>query len=472
MVNNKRFWIIILLAFCVLFIMSCQDEVDSLVDEDSALVGKAGEIREKNVEKKVEIDSKKEVIEKKSLSKDVEDRETGCYLELATETQSGNILGGIEVWFSDSYNDCQSYALSFQFGYREDVLRLIISTPPELRETERLLLQNEIDNLPPKEQIYVIKWKDYAQEDPIKGGPVVTIFQQPLDNEQCDTIDFFGVSLYCYNGVVVPGFGRLKDSNYEYVISSLLFLKLAGTSYDQNILTSDQIAPFDFIEKEEGEFIDGRMLLSLNTPYFTPDEIIYIHDTPNNIGLLLLKDVKCHEEETEDRPYGVANFQFRSQNLLTLLSLPLSLQLNPNPYTTNYLQYFIQQSNPRFVTFTCESDTGPDRRITNAYVFTHEILHKFSGPHPCQREGDDNPHHDYILESPYGAQAYYEFYASQNTILTCYERTYLYQSALNNFEKLCGEVSHNFLEPDCELVVSETGDTDKREIEIIEINYD
>jgi hypothetical protein len=505
--------IVILFTLIVLFASSNivgDSEIDFILKEDTALVGESfktpqyevckqslrKEVRNdkeyktlsRNLKKKyvndfmiscalkVDVTSdniieNKVIDQKGTFEKVPDDLYNGCYVEFATKAEGEGYNGGEEVFIEKSINDCQSYSLAFQFGRPEDALRLAMQVAPDSSDT---YLGSEVNNRP-ENRVYFVKYKDYTQQSQ-KGGSVDTFFRKTdLNAKECTSDYFFGMHLYCFNGVVVPDVGILKDQHYSTAIAPLVFLKISGKSSHWNTLTMEQIHPFDFILEENVEFVDGTMLLALNAHLYSAQTINDLHATDGNIAFLEIKNVQCQEERGDNA--GAANFQFRSQDLtIDYLNDPVpSLNIksfdNGEPYPSDLLQNFINDNNPRFVSFFCREDGLEwDRRMFYAGIFYHEANHKLFGPHKALCSDEIDTEGDETWQSVYGAHINYLFKASENTILTCEERNYLYDKAEWEFEhKLCG-ASHSYEKPDCEEeLTSESGEKGKDGNNIITI---
>ncbi len=426
-------WIVSIVALVAIIGLIFTSTGTQQLAEDEALAGKAREIVAKKTDGKVaEGKFRRDTIPK-----------TGCYLDLATKRKGGQIYGGTEVGiFSYSQEDCYSLYLVFQFGHESDALRIVSQ---ELKETgyhnSRSLVQNELKSRPTN-RVYVVKWKDHQQTS-LKGGPLVTIFQQPSDDDQCTTLNFFGIPLYCFNGVVVDGVGRLKQNHFEEIIAPLAFLKVTARDDIYNSLTNSYNDPFDFLIQEKIEFIDGTKIIALNAHFFSSEELNDLLATAGNIALMPIKDVDCLEEGHG----GAANFQFRSSDLTIKYPRPQSLTVNSN---MRYVTFFCKEGllefggkagdAPSLITQT----QAEEPRMAYAGIDYHEGSHKFKSHEnaPCSGYDDD-------WESVYGAHVLYLFQASEDERLTCYERQFLYAKAQEEFNtKLCLN-AHNYNQPSC-----------------------
>jgi hypothetical protein len=174
------------------------------------------------------------------------------------------------------------------------------------------------------------------------------------------------------------------------------------------------------------------MVMALNAHLYSSQEINDLLAIEGNIDYLEIKDVNCLEEGSD----VAARFQYRSQDLTIKYPQQDGLSVN---------------SDIRYVSFFCRTDTGFDRRMSYAGILFHEANHKFKGHESavCSSTVDEPDGFDDDWDSVYGAHSYYLFEASENEMLTCQERTYLYDTGTSEFDmKLCLE-SHSFNPPDC-----------------------
>ncbi|MBW2981281.1 C1 family peptidase [Candidatus Woesearchaeota archaeon] len=343
--------------------------------------------------------------------------EQACYLELDN--------GDIKI--AETIEDCDSYALAFKYADKKDALRLILKENPNYK-----LLGNEINA--PKEE-YVVKYNNFTDIEYLDYSGI---------KENCELIDFFGVPLYCFNGIYTDKIGNIKKNNLKSIIAPLTFLKMSGKEDMWNPLTEESIDPFDFLIKEKIEYIDGTNIFALNRE----DEKKF----KGSISNLKIRDIRCEQEGFN----GAANFQFRNSSLIgnigTKIYSPSEID-SGEPYLPEILQNYIDaHSEPRYTVFFCRTD-GKERKIHYAGILYHEANHKLFGAHVASCEnvtaGDNG------WKTVYGAHITYLFQASENDFLNCSERNELYDKANAEFEtKLC-DVEHDYIAPDCQISTRE-----------------
>ena len=415
------------------------------------LVGQAGKIiiKDSNFFDNSKAPTKKSLKEDPTLKQRSDSQKTGCYLDLATKQKGGQINGGTEIGiFSYSQEDCYSLYLAFEFGNDNDALRIISK---ELKKTgyhhSKTIVQNELYSYPPN-RVYVVKWKNYQKISP-KGGPVVTMFQRPHASDHCTTLKFFGIPLYCFNEVVVSGVGKLKDEHFNEIIAPLTFLKMTGRDDMYDLFIGALKNPFTFLVQEKIVFVDGTKIIALNAHLFNPEELNNLLATQGNIEFMPIKEVWCQEEATEERPFGAANFQYRSPDFITRYSRPEHLTIDSDwVYATFWCKEKLldQGGKPGDSPTTITQIQAEEPRMHYAGVAFHEGAHKFK-PHEdvsCSGYDDD-------WDTVYGSHISYLFQSSEDLYLTCYERHFLYGQAQFEFDsKLCLE-EHDYSSPSCVL---------------------
>jgi hypothetical protein len=367
--------------------------------------------------------------EAESCPQDCECTDKGCYLELAT--------GDIKI--AETREDCQSYALAYKYADVKDALRLTLKESIEYN----IVLESEIEF--PK-ATYVIKYNNCTS---------IEYFDYSGTKQNCELIDFFGVNLYCFNGIYTDKQGQLKENNMQSIIAPLTFLKMSGKDDMWNPLTEQTIEPFDFLIQEKIKYVDGTSLFALNREVYSPEERI-----PDSLTSLKIKDIRCSEEGYG----GAANFQFRNADFTKHLEIHTPSQMDSGlPYPSDVLQNYVStHDEPKYTVFFCRTD-GKERKVHYAGILYHEASHKLFGSHVASCEGV--PAGDFGWKTVYGAHVAYLFQASQNEFLTCPERNELFDRGEAEFRsKLCG-VTHSYVTPVCKAALCGNKICDKGEEE-------
>ena len=259
----------------------------------------------------------------------------------------------------NSYSDCESLFIALQFDNKVDLLRLINSVAQNKIETADLNFE--------KVTIYY------------KSGNSYDYFSNTLSklsSNKCENISFFGIRLFCFNGVVAMD-KTLKNNNLQYIIPDFSVIKYTSNINHENLLINQNTNAYKFI-------------LDNGITYYDASNPSFYGET--------LERVKC------GGGYGSANYQIRGG---------------------------------ASIVFVCDAFRNSDKTQA-AGILYHESNHKYQVGHAYNINCGPGNTGDRDFRSVYGAHINYLFSMSQNSILSCKERQYAFDQAMQEMTtKLC-----------------------------------
>ena len=287
------------------------------------------------------------------------------------------ITGDRSVWLTDSRTDCESLFIALNFDDRTNLSRLLTS----LNYTG--FSAHEIEDKNNKLGIYY------------KSGDVTENFtstEKKFSSRQCESIDFFRVRLFCFNGVTTEDVS--KGNDLKYIIPYFTVLKYTSNTSFYNPLLDQTTTAYDFI-------------LSKKNIYFDATNPSLYGETFDHMG--------CRPS-TEEGPAactgGIENRIYVCAAMLT----------NAQPAIKG------GEVNGK--------ESTQQKYIEYAGILYHEVNHFFDALSHNERLGHitcerDTPPHDGDRDwkSVYGAHINYLFSMSQNDILSCGERNFAYDKA-------------------------------------------
>ncbi len=294
-------------------------------------------------------------------------------------------------------SDCESVLLANKYNGGEDFYLLLNSLFPknqELINHEEQIIQNKegLDRLPNIKGISVY----YLSPKLIKQD-----FSELIDKIEfsniCETINFFGVPLFCFNRI--DYIGKTYKDNLKIIIPYFSLLKSASSLYQvNNLLFNEKHFAYDFIVNNKISFWDG----SKHNAYGETKE-----------------ETKCGG--------GAGNYQDKKNRV----------------YLCNN-------------TFKVNFPTVKDK-VSYATIMYHEANHKFPGSiheynRQCKKTKNLNIAGDKGLKSVYGAHLNLLLTMSKDEHLPCkYRKMAWKQTQFQIKNKFCNKpgIKHNYQEPIC-----------------------
>lgn len=256
-----------------------------------------------------------------------------CSMKVHSRTGTDTFL------VADGVEPCRSFALARAFGDPTDFVRLVAgsSRPALSSRAEAALLDPATE----------VAFRLVVPPDTLGGGPG-PLSTPRLNSGRCETLQFFGVPLHCFNAV-----GE-KAAHLADVIAPLLFLKSVDTHAVINPLLGTRVRPFEFLTQQRIEFADATDARA-PSPAIAREFGRPVQCAPGVSAFLALRD-----GDALSRPsLVVATWPTRQDGLYR----------NPLP------------DDVRRIAMLCAplENSGVEARIHRAAVYYHEANHVFGG---------------------------------------------------------------------------------------------
>ncbi|MBT4804839.1 hypothetical protein HON71_01570 [Candidatus Woesearchaeota archaeon] len=236
-----------------------------------------------------------------------------------------------------------------------------------------------------------VHYKDQSSFDYFLG------IQNKFSSNSCEKLSFFGVETFCFNGIIGE-----KKNNFEYLIKYLTVLKYTSNVKPKNMLINQFVNAYDFVKDNNLVYYDG----------------------------------------SQPESYG-ENFE----------EIGCSPTIFEGPIAKNKLG-----QGTIYVCVRMLHENALEEKIDYASTLYHEANHNFDELSHNEKLGHiicekDNPPHigDRDWVSVYGAEINLLFSMSQNEILSCNEREYVFYKAEKMMKQTLCQVpnkpSHGFKVP-------------------------
>lgn len=282
--------------------------------------------------------------------------QSGCFLS----------LDGTAHLLTTNKQVCESLFISLRYDSPRDFSRLT-------KTLNRYQAESKIKKAKNK-QIY-FKSQQYLNKNRRTNVDYFQDLSNQLQSNRCETIEYFGTPLHCFNRV-----GAQKKDNLHFIVPYLTLLKYTSDKPHHSQLHAARVTPFQIFQDINFALYD------LSKPE------------------LIEQNIRQHSTCDQNT---AARHKKIGQNSLALVC----------PKMLNH-------------------QALEQKKIHYASVLYHEANHRFDQRSHNERDGhitceQDAPQHsgdrDYV--SVYGAQAEYLFALSKNSILSCSQRQYAFDRA-------------------------------------------
>lgn len=342
----------------------------------------------------------------------------GCYIKINNDAA---------YWLTSDKKECKSLYIASNYVGRSDFYRLLYSlgypSAPVSKsglekvnsevqsEAEKVTLTNTSNKFTILYS-YGNNLDDFSSIKPSSSAPV------------CQELEFFGVKLFCFNGVI----GK-KENNLPQIITYFTVLKYTSNQKVMNGLVGKEVYPINFIADNSIKYYDAS--------------------APELYGETL-DSVKCLPEQ------GPANYQLHNGESRVYICQKYLTGTTKMPKKLNNVAILYHEANHKYDSHRCWHQE--DLKYDMKELLEQNIV--ISSTCNCNQPPKESPpkevknSRDWDFNTIYGTHINYLLSMSQNEILPCEWRTFAFERAEQEMKtKLCQKPNKPKIsdtKPDCD----------------------